>query len=74
MAARIARTVGDNIRRIRLAKEISQKELARRCDFSQSTLCDIERGYRKAKPSVGRLPDIARALGVEIAKLFEGVR
>ena len=48
----MALIIGHNIKTIRTARDISQKELASRAGVSQAHISDIERGQRKASISV----------------------
>jgi len=61
------RLVGRNVRRIRLAKGLTQEQFADRCGFSQQYLSDLERGRRN--PTVVTLFELASALGVDHVKL-----
>lgn len=61
--------VGENIRRIRGSFNLTQEELALRCDLTQGYINFLEngkRGYTKKS-----LAKIARALGIHISQLFE---
>lgn len=49
--------VGSRIRLMRLARRISQAELAERAELSRATLCEIEKGSLRT-----RFSDIARLL------------
>lgn len=57
------------IRRIRLDRRMTQKELADACGLSQPYIVDLERGARGAKPET--LERIAAALGVTVPELLE---
>lgn len=54
--------VGDNVRRIRLACDMTQETLAERSGFSQQYISDLERGRRN--PTVVSLFELAQALSV----------
>jgi transcriptional regulator with XRE-family HTH domain len=54
--------VGRNVRRVRVAKGLTQEQLAERSGFSQQYLSDLERGRRN--PTVVTLFELAQALGV----------
>jgi transcriptional regulator with XRE-family HTH domain len=56
------RLVGRNLKRIRIAKELTQEELAVKSGFSQQFLSGIERGKRN--PTIVTIYEIAHALGV----------
>lgn len=59
---------GDNIKRIRVAKGLSQKEVVATAKLDTAQYSRIENG--KTDPSVGTLERIAKALGVSLAELF----
>lgn len=61
--------VGDNIKRLREAKGISQRQLAREAGISQPLLCQIERGTKNPSLPVGVA--IAKALGTTAEQLLE---
>ncbi len=61
------RLVGRNVRRIRLAKGLTQEQFADRSGFSQQYLSDLERGRRN--PTVVTLFELAEALGTGHAEL-----
>ena len=54
--------VGINCARIRIAKELTQEELAVQSGFSQQYISDLERGKRN--PTIVTIYEIAQALGV----------
>lgn len=60
--------VGDNIKQLREAKGISQRQLAREAGVSQPLLCQIERGTKNPSLSVGLA--LAGALGVRVERLI----
>lgn len=55
------RLVGRNVRRLRLAADLTQEQLAERSGFTQQYLSDLERGRRN--PTVVSLYELAQALG-----------
>jgi len=59
--------VGDNIKQLREAKGISQRQLAREAGVSQPLLCQIERGTKNPSLPVGLA--LAAALGVRVERL-----
>jgi transcriptional regulator with XRE-family HTH domain len=61
--------VGEWIRKIRLRKGLSQRELARMSDLSANAISRIERG--ESSPTVTSLHRIAAALEVPIVDFFE---
>ena len=62
-----ALTLGEKIRNLREAKQLSLRELGRRADVSPSFLSGIEGGSRY--PSVQALARLAEQLGVSLADL-----
>jgi transcriptional regulator with XRE-family HTH domain len=65
------RSVGENIRRIRGLRGMSQKELAEKVGCSLAHISTLEAPGMKTSVSIESLFDIADALGVSVAKLFE---
>lgn len=57
-----------NIRRIRVERRMTQKDLAAASGVSQPFIVDLERGARGAKPET--LERIAAALGVTVDDLI----
>ncbi|NLK62522.1 MAG: cupin domain-containing protein [Fusobacteria bacterium] len=62
-------TLGLKIKRIRLEKKFSLRELATMVELSASFLSQIEQ--EKASPSIENLKKIANALGVKVSYLIE---
>lgn len=62
--------IGDNIRKFRKKKGLSQDSLARLANIPYTTLTKIESNVVK-QPSVQNVAKIAKALGVNIEKLIE---
>ena len=63
------RLVGENVRRLRLDRGVTQEELAVKSGFGQNYISDLERGRRN--PTVVTLWEIAEALGVTPVDLLE---
>lgn len=61
--------VGKNIRKIREAKGLSQKEVAISVGMDQAQYSRIENS--KTDPSFSTVDKIAKALGVELSELFK---
>jgi len=61
-------TVGERIKNVRLAKNLSQKEVITAIDMGAAQYSRIENG--KTDPSVTTLEKIAHALGVTLSELF----
>lgn len=60
--------IGDNIRKIRIEKGMTQKQVADSCGVIDSTIRTYERG--KANPKPVTVAKIAKALGVSAAELY----
>lgn len=62
--------IGNNIKKIRKQKKLSQEKLARLSDISLNTLTKIESGFSKT-PNIKTIVKISKALGISIDKLVE---
>ena len=65
---RICRTLGDNVKAVRLSHGFSQEELAFRAELDRTYISQIERGV--SNPSILVLLKVSVALDVELAELF----
>lgn len=63
-------SIGNNIKKLRNQKGLTQKELAEKCNLSRSYLADLERD--RYNPSLESLKLIANSLGVSLSFLLEG--
>jgi len=63
-------TLGENLKSIRKAKKMTQKELAQKSGVKQSVISDLETGNAK---STGSILELANALGVTAEELRKGV-
>ena len=63
-------TLGENLKKIRKAKKMTQKELAQKSGVKQSVISDLETGNAK---STGSIFELANALGVTAEELKKGV-
>lgn len=57
----IRAVIGWNVRRLRVAKGLTQEELSNRCDFDQRYISQVETGQRNL--TVLSLYELAQALG-----------
>jgi transcriptional regulator with XRE-family HTH domain len=64
----LVQLLGRNVRAARLARGLSQEQLAFEAEMKRTYLSDLERGTRN--PSVRALGRLARALGVEPPELL----
>lgn len=62
--------IGENIKRLRLQKDLSQDKLARLADIAFATLTKIESG-ETPNPTIDTVKKIATALGVSIDELMK---
>jgi transcriptional regulator with XRE-family HTH domain len=68
----LLRGLGSNVKRLREEKDWTQEGLAGRAGLDRSYVAGIEAGLRN--PSTRALAKLARALGVPMSSLFEGLR
>ena len=68
---RLLRRLGWRLRQLRESKGWTQETLASRAALDRSYVAGIEAGLRN--PSTKALAKLARALGVSLSTLFEGV-
>ena len=62
-------SIGENVRRIRIAKGMTQEELAERVNVSHPTICRLETGVKI--PSVMLCVEISKVLGCEIGDIVK---
>lgn len=62
-------TLGENLKKIRKAKKMTQKELAQKSGVKQSVISDLETGNAK---STGSILELANALSVTAEELKKG--
>ncbi len=58
-------TIGSKIKKLRLEKDMTQEELARKADIPYATLLKIENDTVK-NPTINTLQKLAQALGVSV--------
>jgi transcriptional regulator with XRE-family HTH domain len=66
----VVQLLGQNVRRYRKLKGLTQEQLAHRAEMERSYVSDLERGERN--PSVRALGRLAEALEIEPKLLLEG--
>lgn len=64
-----SRKLGENIRRIRTSKGISQGEIARRLEVDKGFVSNIENG--KTNPTLATIAKLAKALNVSVGELMK---
>lgn len=67
---RFMSTLGENLKKLRKAKKMTQKELAQKSGVKQSVISELETGTAK---STGSILELASALGVTAEDLKKGV-
>ena len=63
--------LGQNVRRRREARELTQEKLAEKAGLDPTYISGIERGLRN--PGIKNVARLARALGLTTAELCKGV-
>lgn len=61
-------TIGENLKRIRVANSLTQQELADRCELTKGYISQLERDL--TSPSIATLTDILECLGTDLASFF----
>ena len=64
-----AEKLGKNLKRIRIAKGISQGKIARILKVGRSFITNIENG--KTNPTLDTISKIAKAIGVSVGELMK---
>ena len=67
----ILSALGQNVRRRREARELTQEKLAERAGLDPTYISGIERGLRN--PGIKNVAKLAKALGFTPAELLKGV-
>ena len=60
--------IGEKIKRIRLENNLTQEELADRCELSKGFISQLERDM--TSPSIASLVDILESLGTNLQEFF----
>lgn len=60
--------IGEKIKRLRLENDLTQEELADRCELSKGFISQLERDM--TSPSIASLTDILESLGTTLAHFF----
>ena len=63
------RLVGRNVKRLRLARGLTQEQYAVKSGLAQQYVSDLENG--KKNPTLATLHQIAEGLGVEVVELVQ---
>jgi transcriptional regulator with XRE-family HTH domain len=69
MAEDVRRMVGSNVKKLRIAADLTQAELADRMGVDRAYVSGLEQGNRN--PTVVSLWHVAKALGVSIGSFFD---
>ena len=62
--------IGSKIKELRIAKGLTQEELADRAELSKGFISQLERDL--TSPSIATLADILQCLGISVAEFFAG--
>lgn len=62
-------TIGENVRAIRMSKDIAVKQITEKTGLSKSTISDIENGH--SSPTATTLEKIAGVLGCSVTDFFD---
>ena len=60
--------IGEKLRRLRIQKNLTQEEMADRCELSKGFISQVERDL--ASPSIATLPDMLECLGSNLKEFF----
>ncbi len=60
--------IGDRLRRLRLKRNLTQEEMADRCELSKGFISQVERDL--ASPSIATLTDMLECLGSNLKEFF----
>lgn len=67
--AHISKKLGENIKKIRISKEMSQGDICRKLDMDRSCMSAIESG--KKNITISQLERLAQALDIAVDKLLK---
>ena len=67
--AQISKKLGQNIKKIRISKEMSQGDICRTLDMDRSYMSAIESG--KKNITISQLERLAKALGASVDRLLK---
>lgn len=67
----IYKVIGERIRKLRKAQELSQEQLAERAGIDRSHMGFIEQGRRQ--PTITTLYKLTKSLGISLEELFRGL-
>ena len=60
--------IGEKLRRLRLQRNLTQEEMADRCELSKGFISQVERDL--ASPSIATLTDMLECLGSNLKEFF----
>jgi transcriptional regulator with XRE-family HTH domain len=69
MSEKESKKLGENMRRIRIEKGMSQGDICRALNLDRAHVCNIENG--RQNPTLDTIAKIAKALGVEVSELMK---
>ncbi len=62
--------IGDRLKQLRIQRNLTQEEMADRCELSKGFISQVERNL--ASPSIATLTDMLEALGTNLQEFFAG--
>ena len=60
--------IGEKLRRLRIQRNLTQEEMADRCELSKGFISQVERNL--ASPSIATLTDMLECLGSDLKTFF----
>ena len=63
--------IGEKIKRMRIEKQLTQEELANRCELSKGFISQVENNL--TSPSIATLIDILEILGTNLREFFNEI-
>lgn len=67
--SRTAKKLGDNMKKIRLAKQMSQGDICRKLGVDRSYISNVESGNKN--PTLSTITKLAKVLGVSVSELLK---
>jgi len=64
-----SKKLGENLRKLRLKKKLSQGDLAKKLDVDRAYISNIENG--RMNPTLSTLEKISKALGISSSELLK---
>lgn len=65
----VSKMIGKNLKKLRVSKQLTQKELAEYAYLHRNDICNLENG--RMNPTISIIHKLALVLGVEISTLMD---